>query len=113
MVLHDALADPRLFLGHAGTDLDDDAARLVATDHRVIRHPEAERRRPADRPVIFQIAAAHAGGFYLQHHFARPRGRIGKIENFDPAVTGKNHTLHVHEPSSRRATAVIDDHIST
>src|SRR3954451_340818 len=42
MVLHDALADPRLLLRHAGADLDNDTARLVAADHGMIRHLEAE-----------------------------------------------------------------------
>src|SRR4051812_37527445 len=95
MVLHDALADPRLLFRHAGADVDHYAARLVATDHRMIRHLEAERRGAAGRTIIFEIAAAHPGGFYLQHDLAGPRRGIRKVEDLYPAVARENHALHV------------------
>src|SRR5947209_17739583 len=107
MVLHHALADPGLLLRHACADLDHDSARLMAADDGVIGHLEAERRRPADRAVVLQIAAAHAGGFDLQHNFPGPRGRIGEVEELDPAVPRENHAFHCFSPAENFNDAKI------
>jgi hypothetical protein len=46
--------------------------------------------------VVVQVAAAGAGCPDGDHHFARPRLRVGKVPKFDLAVTRESCPLHVN-----------------
>jgi hypothetical protein len=82
------------------------SATLVPGDHRAALAAEAERgSSAAGGAVEFQVAAAHAGGFDLQHDLAGPRRRVGELSQLDLAVAGKDHAFHLmllrcHRPHS-------------
>src|SRR4029453_3005803 len=94
VMVHDALADRRLALRHAGPARRDHAARLVAADERLGGGAEAERllRLARRRAVELEVRAAHARGLHLDHHFARPRRGIRKLAHLHLAVTEKHGT---------------------
>ena len=78
-------------------DLGDDPARFVSGDHRLTTILQSQRleRRPGGRSVQFQVAAAHARCLDLEHDVPRPRGGVGKFDQFQCAVAGKYYTAHV------------------
>src|SRR5437868_4473571 len=84
---HHPPAELRVRAGYARADGDDHAAGLVPRDYWC-------DGGVARSSVEMQIAAAHAGGFDLQHHFARAGGRIGNGSEFKRAVATENNTAH-------------------
>src|SRR5579883_3539036 len=103
VMLHDALADPRLALADAGTDRHDHPAGLVPGDDRPAA-AEAERRgaAPLAGAVEFEVAAAHAGGLDLDHDLARTRNGIGKFAQLQLPLAEKHDPLHHGLPLQRR-----------
>src|SRR6266852_4144915 len=62
VVDHDALTDRRMLLGDAWSALQDDPARLMATDHRAVKTGLA---------IQVQVAAADAGGAHRHDDLTR------------------------------------------
>jgi hypothetical protein len=77
-------------------DRRDDAARLVARDHRLTAVLQSQRleRRARRRPIELQVAAAHPGCLDLQHHVARAGLGIGKLDQVEGAVPREDHATH-------------------
>ncbi len=96
VMVHDALTGGRLALRDAGPARDDDAARLVAGDERVLQIAESESllRFPGRRAVELQVRAAHARGLHLDHHLARPGRRVGKGAQLDLAIAEEDGAAH-------------------
>src|SRR6185436_2453038 len=94
VMVHHPRAVRQLLFTDSGAARDDDAARLVARDHRATRASEPERRAHAaarSRCAIgVQVAAAHAGGLHLDHNFAGSRRRIRKFLQLELALAQKN-----------------------
>ena len=75
---------------HAGTNLGDDTARLVAGDLQVCRVAPI----CFGRPVVPQVAAAQAGGFHGDHDFARAGMRVRQGADLYLFISGENYSAH-------------------
>src|SRR5262249_41178063 len=102
VVIHHALADQSWV--DAGADGMDDAARLVAGDHRSAAPAEAQARGGiAGGPVRVEVAAAHPRRLHGQHDLAGPSDRVGELLQLKLTISQEHHTTHgrllrVHEP---------------
>ena len=95
MVNHRALADPRLLGVNVLAHCNDHAAGLVSADDRAWRSkPHGLGRFARRRPIIFEIAAAHARGFHLEYDFVGARCRIRKLLELDLSVANKHDAFH-------------------
>src|SRR5216684_116271 len=92
---HDACAETRLLLRHAGADGGDDAAGLVPGDDRV-----GVDREPADggaalgAAILVEIAAAHARGLHLHDDLARIGRGVGKWHELDLSFAEEDDAAH-------------------
>src|SRR5690606_6962744 len=87
MVDHDALADARLFLAHAGPDGDHDAAGLVPRDHRPgIAQSQSFGGLTFGRAIEFEVAPAHAGSLDLEDDLPRSGSGVGELAQLDPTI---------------------------
>src|SRR5205085_9267115 len=71
-------------------------ARLVSGND-ALGAPDAAGHRAAwlgGRPVIVQVAAAHARRLDLEHHVARARRGVGEVAQLELSVTEKHHAFH-------------------
>ena len=102
MVNHDAGADPGLPFVDARATGSHYAAGLVSGNDRIgVGREAADRLLFSLGPAILvQVAAAHAGGFHLDHHFSLARGGIGKVHQLEFAATGEDHAFHVSSACS-------------
>src|SRR5262249_41637333 len=101
VMTHDTLPDARLLVGHPGPDGGDDAARLMAGDHRFSAALEARTAiaRSECRAIDVQIAAAHARRLDFQHHLARAWCGVREVAQLKPPVTQKHDASHREPPS--------------
>src|SRR5215510_10565433 len=100
VMVHDALADARFFLGDAGADGSHDAAGLVAGDHagrpsNATGHGPTRVGRGA---IVVQVAPAHARGLDLEDHIPRAGCRIGEVSELELAITEKHDAFHGSPP---------------
>ena len=90
MIQH-PLADACQARINAGTDFDDDTARLMAGDDRFgdLAEPQCPLHFAWRGAVEFQVTAAHAGSLDLDDHLAGTGSGISKPMYLDASVTGK------------------------
>src|SRR5712691_9016439 len=100
VMVHHTLADqPGI---DAGADGVDDAARLMAGDHRPAATSQAEARRGvAHGTVRVKVAAAHSRRFHGQHDLAGSGGRVGELSQLELSVAQEHDALHGSLPSER------------
>src|ERR1700722_12891130 len=108
---HDAVADPHRALAGRAPECGDDATRLVAGDHRAAHFAEPQRRGAARGAIEFQVAAAHAGRFYLDDDVARARRRIGEFHQLQFAFAEEGHAAHGWSPGCRNRPFCLYDTI--
>jgi hypothetical protein len=96
------LEQPRV---HPRANGSDHPAGLVTADDRcafidTARREVLETQRPDHLrrvvPIKMQIAAAHARSLHLDHGFARPWGRVGKLHQLQLAIPFEYNASHVY-----------------
>src|SRR5215831_11866320 len=96
MVVHHALADPRLLLADASAHRRDDAAGLVPGDHPGLPLDTTRNCLTllSRRAIGVQIGATHPRRLDLQDYVPRTRARIGELPQLQLTVSQKHDALH-------------------
>ena len=109
---HDAVADAGGALVDGAADGGDDAAWLVAGDHRAAHFAEPERGGAARGAIELQVAAAHAGRFYLHDDVVWTRCRIGEFHQLQFAFAEEGHAAHGWSPGCRDRLVSLYDTVA-